>query len=94
MKRTKCEVYARCVGYIRPIDNFNDAKISEYRDRLCFDIMKLGGKRMEITKESLNRLYNDQCYSLSEIAKKFGTSPQKIMRLYIVTGKQIGRAHV
>ena len=36
-KRTKCEVYTRIVGYIRPVSNWNDAKQEEFNDRLLFD---------------------------------------------------------
>ena len=31
--RTKCEVYSRVVGYIRPVDNWSDSKQSEFKDR-------------------------------------------------------------
>lgn len=36
MERTKCEVYSRVVGYIRPISQWNDGKLSEYKDRKEF----------------------------------------------------------
>lgn len=35
-KRTKCEVYSRVVGYIRPVQQWNDGKQSEYADRKEF----------------------------------------------------------
>ena len=35
-KRTKCEVYARVVGYLRPITQWNDGKKTEYHDRVVF----------------------------------------------------------
>ena len=35
--KTKCEVYSRIVGYLRPIDNWNDGKKAEYYDRKYFD---------------------------------------------------------
>lgn len=35
-KRQPCEVYSRVVGYIRPVDQWNDSKRSEYSDRLEF----------------------------------------------------------
>lgn len=38
--RTKCEIYSRCVGYIRPIQNFNEGKLAEFRERKLFDINK------------------------------------------------------
>jgi ribonucleoside-triphosphate reductase (formate) len=38
MKRTKCEVYSRVVGYIRPISQWNDGKVAEWKDRKVFKI--------------------------------------------------------
>jgi len=35
--KTKCEVYSRVVGYIRPIDNMSDSKQAEVHDRIHFD---------------------------------------------------------
>ena len=35
-KRTRCEVYARVVGYVRPTDQWNDGKKAEYHDRKMF----------------------------------------------------------
>jgi ribonucleoside-triphosphate reductase len=37
-KRTPCEVYSRVVGYVRPINQWNDGKRSEYGDRVTFDL--------------------------------------------------------
>ena len=36
-KRQRCEVYSRVVGYIRPVDQWNPGKQSEYYDRVTFD---------------------------------------------------------
>ena len=36
-KRQKCEVFARVVGYMRPISQFNAGKQSEVSDRVMFD---------------------------------------------------------
>jgi anaerobic ribonucleoside-triphosphate reductase len=36
MKRTKCEVYSRVVGYIRPVAQWNEGKQSEWCDRKTF----------------------------------------------------------
>ena len=41
-ERTKCEVYSRCVGYIRPVQNWNDGKKAEWNDRVEFNINKEG----------------------------------------------------
>jgi len=37
MTKTKCEVYSRVVGYIRPVQQWNDSKQAEFHDRLKFD---------------------------------------------------------
>lgn len=28
--RTRCEVFSRIVGYIRPVQNWNDGKVAEF----------------------------------------------------------------
>ena len=37
-KRTKCEVYSRCVGYLRPIKDWNEGKQAEFNDRVTFKV--------------------------------------------------------
>ena len=37
MKRTKCEVYSRVVGYLRPIQQWNEGKQAEWKDRKTFE---------------------------------------------------------
>lgn len=37
----ECEVYARVVGYMRPISQFNEAKQQEFKDRVNY---KIGGQ--------------------------------------------------
>ena len=37
-QRTKCEVYSRCCGYIRPIQQWNNGKLSEFHDRKTFSV--------------------------------------------------------
>ena len=36
-KRTRCEVYSRVVGYLRPINQWNEGKQAEFTDRKTFD---------------------------------------------------------
>ncbi len=36
-QRTQCEVYSRVVGYIRPVDQWNPGKQSEFSDRKTFE---------------------------------------------------------
>lgn len=35
-ERTKCEVWTRCMGYHRPVSEFNRGKKSEFYERKCF----------------------------------------------------------
>lgn len=37
-QRTKCEVYSRIVGYIRPVAQWNDGKQAEFTDRQEFAV--------------------------------------------------------
>lgn len=32
-QRTRCEVYSRVVGYLRPVKQWNDGKQEEFHDR-------------------------------------------------------------
>lgn len=34
--RTKCEVYSRVVGYLRPVDQWNEGKQSEFKQRMTY----------------------------------------------------------
>jgi len=36
-KEQKCTVYSRIVGYLRPVDQWNDGKQAEFRERKLFD---------------------------------------------------------
>jgi anaerobic ribonucleoside-triphosphate reductase len=35
-KRMPCEVYSRIVGYLRPVQNWNEGKQQEFKDRLTY----------------------------------------------------------
>jgi len=37
MERTKCEIWSRSVGYLRPVEQWNDGKQEEFKDRKTFD---------------------------------------------------------
>jgi len=37
MERTKCEVYSRIVGYLRPVQQWNFGKKEEFKDRKVFN---------------------------------------------------------
>ena len=36
--KTKCEVYSRVVGYLRPIEQWNEGKLEEFKDRKNFEV--------------------------------------------------------
>jgi anaerobic ribonucleoside-triphosphate reductase len=38
-QRTKCEVYSRIVGYLRPVAQWNEGKQAEWTDRKTFKII-------------------------------------------------------
>ena len=38
VKRQRCEVYSRVVGYIRPVTQWNKGKQSEFADRKVFSL--------------------------------------------------------
>ncbi len=44
--KTKCEVYSRVVGYIRPVEQWNDGKQAEFKDRKLFSA-KSGDKESQ-----------------------------------------------
>jgi anaerobic ribonucleoside-triphosphate reductase len=35
-ERTKCEIYSRVVGYLRPVAQWNEGKQSEFEDRKTY----------------------------------------------------------
>lgn len=35
LKRQRCEVYSRVVGYLRPVSQWNDGKQAEFNERKC-----------------------------------------------------------
>jgi len=37
-KRTKCEIYSRIVGYLRPAEQWNAGKAAEFDDRFTFKV--------------------------------------------------------
>lgn len=39
VKRQPCEVYSRIVGYLRPVEQWNPGKQSEYQDRVTYEVL-------------------------------------------------------
>lgn len=38
MARTRCEVYSRVAGYLRPVQQWNEGKQAEFCDRATFKV--------------------------------------------------------
>ena len=38
MERTKCEVWSRVCGYLRPVQQWNEGKEAEFHDRKTFKL--------------------------------------------------------
>lgn len=47
--KTKCEIYSRVCGYLRPITDWNEGKISEFYSRTNFNLKKPFIKKNEQT---------------------------------------------
>jgi ribonucleoside-triphosphate reductase len=56
MVKTRCEVYSRVVGYIRPVSNWNDSKQAEFYDRHRFDSAINEVKQEEKNEEIIEEL--------------------------------------
>ena len=39
--KTKCEIYSRIVGYLRPLQQWNEGKVEEFKDRKKFKTNKI-----------------------------------------------------
>lgn len=50
-ERQKCEVWERCMGYFRPIDNWNIGKRQEHADRKYFSEKKAAAHVAEMAAE-------------------------------------------
>jgi len=44
-KQVPCEVYSRVVGYFRPVRSWNKGKKQEFKDRVTYDMGKLGMRK-------------------------------------------------
>ena len=54
-KKTRCEVYSRVVGYLRPIKQWNEGKVEEFKDRILFEVgEKVENENSRITKININ----------------------------------------
>ena len=44
----KAEVYSRITGYYRPVQNWNDGKVQEYKDRVTYDVLNKTDVKSEV----------------------------------------------
>jgi ribonucleoside-triphosphate reductase len=51
-KRTRCEVYSRIVGYLRPLNQWNRGKSQEFRGRKVFKIEQKSVKENSLKKNT------------------------------------------
>lgn len=54
-KRTKCEVFSRSMGFIRPVSNFNIGKFAEFSERNTFkeaNCLTTGDRHIELLKKA------------------------------------------
>lgn len=63
----KTEVYSRITGYYRPVQNWNDGKAQEYKDRKEYDIENSvgrfdGSKQQEVVEQDNSVLLEDGIY--------------------------------
>ena len=67
---SKTEVYSRITGYYRPVQNWNDGKAQEFKQRKVYDAAGfLAGKRQEASEEALPLLFTTQRCPNCRVAK-------------------------
>ncbi|MDO4299633.1 MAG: ribonucleoside triphosphate reductase, partial [Lachnospiraceae bacterium] len=70
----KTEVYSRITGYYRPVQNWNDGKTQEYKERVVYDItnsrLKRGNKTIAADKEDESLLWEAAQGQQAEVHEK------------------------
>lgn len=54
-KRTRCEVFSRSMGFIRPVSNFNIGKFAEFSERNTFkeaNCLTAGDRHIQLLKKA------------------------------------------
>ena len=69
----KTEVYSRITGYYRPVQNWNDGKSKEYKDRLVYSEKKLTGKSPLNLSKVVDEAAFEACETLEEKVLLFAT---------------------
>ena len=66
----KTEVYSRITGYYRPVQNWNDGKSQEYKDRLVYNIGTSVLKKSAPVTEEIKAVKEEVVTPVAEIAGK------------------------
>ncbi len=69
----KAEVYSRITGYYRPVQNWNDGKAQEYKDRLVYDVLNKTEVKSEIKNESCEECKKESPLAMSNETLLFAT---------------------
>jgi len=71
MKKIKCEVYTRVVGYFRPVGSWNEGKEAEFNDRKEFsETISLKSMRGTTEKTELTVYGLPMCMGCQDLKKK------------------------
>lgn len=63
----KTEVYSRITGYYRPIQNWNDGKSQEFKDRVAYDPVKAAKKEFGTPAYILDKQQEEKAASAKEV---------------------------
>ena len=74
----KAEVYSRITGYYRPVQNWNEGKLQEYKDRITYDTGKSVLKKEPVSMRPVERVE-------AESQNESGEGLKKKPQLYLFT---------
>lgn len=65
VKGAPCQVYSRVVGYLRPVQSWNDGKVEEYKSRKFYNAGN-GEKEKELAntlhEETMSQMKHIKCF--------------------------------
>lgn len=76
--KQKAEVYSRITGYYRPVQNWNEGKLQEYKDRITYDTGKSVLKKEPVSMRPVERVE-------AESQNESGEGLKKKPQLYLFT---------
>ena len=76
--KQKAEVYSRITGYYRPVQNWNEGKLQEYKDRVTYDTGKSVLKKEPVSMRPVERVE-------AESQNESGEGLKKKPQLYLFT---------